>query len=61
MTRKIIEADINEFFIINLQELNAKLNYVLGHQDQGIKSLHNVAPELERLRIKVKPFAANIN
>ena len=54
LIKKITEADINEFFINNLQELNLKLNYVLAHQDQGIKSLHNVAPELERLRIKVK-------
>ncbi|KAJ3347364.1 hypothetical protein HDU91_006794, partial [Kappamyces sp. JEL0680] len=46
------KAEINEFFIGNLHELDAKLKYIIKHQDKGVKAFHNVVPELERLRLK---------
>lgn len=53
LVKKICDAEINEFFVVNLEELDTKLNYVIAHQLNGIKALHNVAPELDRLRLKV--------
>ncbi|KAJ3302058.1 Vacuolar protein sorting-associated protein 52 [Kappamyces sp. JEL0829] len=52
LIKKIAEAEINEFFIGNLHELDAKLKYIIKHQDKGVKAFHNVVPELERLRLK---------
>lgn len=47
-----MEAEINEFYLTNLQDLNSKLNYVLGNQQKGIKAFDTIIPELERLRLK---------
>lgn len=51
--RKICEGEINEFFIHHLQELNAKMAYVVANEDKQVKAFKNIGPELERLRIKV--------
>jgi vacuolar protein sorting-associated protein 52 len=52
LIKKIVDAEINEFYINNLLELDLKLKYVSKHQPEGIMALTTVLPELDRLRLK---------
>ncbi|KAJ3205852.1 Histone acetyltransferase kat2b [Clydaea vesicula] len=52
LIKKICEGEVNEFFLLHLAELNAKMTFVKNQQANKIFSLKEVGPELERLRLK---------
>ena len=49
---KIVEGEVNDFFLEHLKSLNSKMVYVKSQQGNAVLSFKEIGPEFEKLRIK---------
>ncbi|KAG0872173.1 hypothetical protein G6F16_005361 [Rhizopus arrhizus] len=52
MIKKITEEEVDEVWLEYLTTINKQMRFIKANQNRPIKSLQNVGPELEKLRLK---------
>ena len=48
-----MEGDIDEDFLVAVEEIGKKMMYLYRHMSTDIKACRQVLPEFDRIRIKV--------